>query len=370
MRILHVTDHYLPVLGGIETHVDALARRQAERGDDVTVLTSTPPGGLEGRSAVRVVRARSFLQGATFDFGAFDIVQAHVSVVAPFTAPLAAVAARSGVPTVVTVHSMWNGTGLLPGLAAAAAGLRSAPVSWTAVSRVAATQLAAQLPGRTPVTILPNAVDVLARSNTPHERPDGSVHLISTMRLARRKRPVPLVRMFRDLQDQVDIPLHLTIVGDGPLLGAVQRQIARRGLDPSVTLTGRREPSAVLDLLRSSDLYVAPSIRESFGLAALEARAVGLPVVGYAVSGLTEFIRTGVEGHLAGSDADLVSALRSLVTDETLRWRTAEHNRTVRTRMTWTNSLDRHDSLYTEATTRASSSESDVVGAEADAVRA
>ena len=177
--------------------------------------------------------------------------------------------------------------------------------------------------------------------------------------------------MFRDLQDRVDVPLHLTIVGDGPLLGAVQRQLARRGLGPSVTLTGRVAPSAVLDLLTASDLYVAPSIRESFGLAALEARAVGLPVVGYAVSGLTDFIRTGVEGHLADSDADLVSALRRLVTDETLRWRTAEHNRTVRTEMTWTNSLDRHDRVYTEATTRAvSSSESDAEGAPTDEVRA
>ena len=167
MRILHITDHYLPVLGGIETHVDALAQRQAARGDDVTVLTSTPPGNEERTGPVHVIRARSFLQAATLDFGDFDIVQAHVSVVAPFTAPLAAVAARSGVPTVVTVHSMWNGMGPVPGMAAAAAGLRSAPVSWTAVSRVAATQLATQLPGRTPVTVLPNAVDVLPRSRTP-----------------------------------------------------------------------------------------------------------------------------------------------------------------------------------------------------------
>jgi glycosyltransferase involved in cell wall biosynthesis len=355
MRILHVTDHYLPVLGGIELHVDALAQRQAGRGDDVTVLTSTPPGDLEDRGPVHVVRARSFLQGATLDFRDFDIIQAHVSVMAPFTAPLAAVAARSGVPTVVTVHSMWNGMGPLPGMAAAAAGLRSASVSWTAVSRVAADQLATQLPSRTPVTVLPNAVDVLPRGRTPAERPDGSVQLISTMRLARRKRPLQLVRMFRALQDQVDVPLHLTIVGDGPLLGAVQRQLDRAGLRASVTLTGRVEPTAVLDLLEASDLYVAPSVRESFGLAALEARGVGLPVVGYAVSGLSDFICPGVEGYLAASDADLVASLRRLVTDEALRWRTAEHNRTVGTEMTWSNSLDRHDRIYTVAASRAAS---------------
>ena len=63
MRILHLTDHYPPVLGGIEAHVAALAARQAARGDDVTVLTSTP-AAADGRVAhdrgpVRVRRART-----------------------------------------------------------------------------------------------------------------------------------------------------------------------------------------------------------------------------------------------------------------------------------------------------------------------
>jgi glycosyltransferase involved in cell wall biosynthesis len=370
MRILHVTDHYLPVLGGIETHVGGLAQRQQERGDDVTVLTSTPGGSAEGAGAVRVVRARSFREAASFDLRPFDIVQAHVSVVAPFSAPLAAMAARAGVPTVVTVHSMWNGMGPLPGLAAAVAGVRSAPVAWTAVSRVAAIRLAPQLPGGTQVSVLPNAVDVPARGRTPSTRPDGLVQLISTMRLARRKRPVQLVRMFRDLQDQVKVPLHLTIVGDGPLLGRVRHELARTGLEESVTLAGRVEPSTVVSLLTSSDLYVAPSIRESFGLAALEARCVGLPVVGHAVSGLTDFIRTGVDGFLGDSDAAIVAALARLVTDEDLRWQTAEHNRTVGTEMTWSNSLGRHDRIYTVAATRGASSSPGTGEAVADRVRA
>lgn len=358
MRILHLTDHYLPVLGGIETHVHGLAERQRARGDDVTVLTSTPAGNEETSRALPVIRARSFLEAARFDFGACDVVHAHVSVVAPFTAPLAAIAARSGVPTVVTVHSMWNRMGPLPGLAAAVAGLRSAPVSWTAVSQVAASQLAHQLPDRVQVTVLPNAVDTLPRIDTPRPRPDHLVRLISTMRLAPRKRPVQLARMFRDLLDQVDVPLHLTIVGDGPQRHRVQRTLARLHMESAVTLTGRVDPREVGERLRASDLYVAPSMLESFGLAALEARCAGLPVVGHAVSGLTDFIRTEVEGILCHSDADMVSALRRLVEDEPLRRRMSEHNRTVGTQMTWATSLARHDRVYTEAGRRGVSSSS------------
>ncbi len=360
MKILHLTDHYLPVLGGIETHVDGLAQRQHERGDDVTVLTSTPAGNEGDPRSVRVIRARSFLEAATFDFRAFDVVHAHVSVVAPFSAPLAAIAARSGVSTVVTVHSMWNGMGPLPAVAAAAAGLRGAPVTWTSVSRAAAVQLRAQLPDRTPVTVLSNAVDTLPRVRTPPGRPDGSVHLISTMRLARRKRPLQLLGMFTELRHQVEVPLHLTIVGDGPLLGRVRRQLVRSDLDDAVTLTGRVTPREVVALLHSSDLYVAPSIRESFGLAALEARCAGLPVIGHAASGMTDFIRSGTEGFLCDSDADMVLALRRLVENEAERFRISEHNRTVGTEMTWTHSLARHDRIYAAARLGASSSPSEV----------
>jgi glycogen synthase len=46
MRILHVTDGYRPRVGGIEIFVQDLARRQAEAGHDVSVLTATAAGGV------------------------------------------------------------------------------------------------------------------------------------------------------------------------------------------------------------------------------------------------------------------------------------------------------------------------------------
>ncbi|MDQ6641108.1 MAG: glycosyltransferase family 4 protein [Actinomycetota bacterium] len=350
MRILHVTDHYLPVLGGIETHVAALANRQARRGDQVTVLTSTS-STADGQSRddtgpVTVRRARSLVEGRRFDFASFDVVHAHISVVAPFSSPLTAMVARRNVPTVVTVHSLWNGMGPIPGTAAGIVGLRSAPVLWTSVSRVAADQLEAQLPRGTSVRVLPNAVDVVPRQRTPSPRRDRSVRLVSTMRIARRKRPLQLVRMFEALRRSVSVPVELTIVGDGPLRPRLEHRLARAGLADRVTVTGRLGPSAVLDVLAQSDLYVAPAVLESFGLAALEARCVGLPVLGHAASGMTEFVHHGVEGMLCRSDAEMVQLLRQLVIDNALRHDISEHNRTVSSSLTWAHALNRHDAAY------------------------
>jgi len=352
VRVLHLTDHYLPVLGGIETHVSDLAGRQAARGDDVTVLTWTP-ARVEGRVSadagpVRVHRVRSLLEGARLDVSAFDVVHVHVSVVAPFSAPLAALAARRGAPTVVTVHSMWNGLGPVPAVAAALSGLRSAPVVWTAVSTVAAARLQARLPGDVRVRVLPNAVAVAPRERTPVAG-DGSVHLVSTMRVARRKRPLPLLAMVERLARDVEVPLRLTVVGDGPLRSRLERRAEAAGLEDVVVVTGRVERPEVRARLATADVYVAPAVLESFGLAALEARCVGLPVVGHAASGLVDFVEHGVDGLLAETDAELVRRLVDLVRDPAMRHRIAEHNRRVPTGLSWPAALERHDATYVSA---------------------
>jgi glycosyltransferase involved in cell wall biosynthesis len=353
VRVLHLTDHYLPVLGGIETHVSALAERQVRRGDDVTVLTSTPADAdgqhLDDHGPVTVRRARSLLDGVGFDFAQFDVVHAHLSVLAPFSAPLAALAARRGVPTLVTVHSLWNGLGPVPETAARIAGLRGAPVLWSAVSRVAAAQLAARLPPYSSVRVLPNAVEVAPREHTPEPRPDRPVRLVSTMRVARRKRPLELVRMFDRLRRETDVPVELTIVGDGPLRPRLERRLRRLGLQDAVSVTGRLAPAAVLGTLARSDVYVAPAVLESFGLAALEARCVGLPVVGHAASGMTDFLHHGIEGMLCADDAAMVRSLAELVADPALRRRISEHNRRVPSSMSWANTLSQHDAAYDEA---------------------
>jgi glycosyltransferase involved in cell wall biosynthesis len=201
-------------------------------------------------------------------------------------------------------------------------------VAWTAVSKVAARQLAAQLPRNRHVRVLPNAVDVPARGTTPARAPGEPVRLVSTMRIAGRKRPLALLRMFEAVRRSVDVPVQLTVVGDGPLRPRLERRLE------------------VVRVLTGADVYVAPAVRESFGLAVLEARSVGLPIVGHAASGVTEFVRDGVEGLLGASDADLVARIRDLVTDTDLRRRIADHNRVVPTTLTWASALARHERTY------------------------
>jgi glycosyltransferase involved in cell wall biosynthesis len=355
VRILHVTDHYMPVLGGIETHVHGLAHRQAARGDDVTVLTSTRPDADgrhdDDRGPVRVVRERAIKRAVRSLPEDYDVVHAHISVAAPFTSPVAYRFSRRRLPVVVTVHSMWNTLRPVPAWHVDATGLRRARgVTWTAVSSVVADQVARQLPRGVGVGVLPNAVEASPRPRTPP--PGGPVELLSTMRIARRKRPLHLLEIFAGLVESTAEPVRLTVVGDGPWRDRFDRLAQRMGLSDLVTVTGRVEPDEVFRRLHGADVYVAPAVLESFGLAALEARCVGLPVVGRAGCGMSSFVHDGVEGWLCPSDTAMVEQLRLLVEDDALRWQVSEHNRSTPSLLTWEHALDRHDMVYELAAER------------------
>jgi glycosyltransferase involved in cell wall biosynthesis len=326
VRILHLTDHYPPVSGGIESHVAGLADRQAREGNDVTVLTSAPRTA-EGHTRVdtgpvEVIRVRSVLEGLRVDVESFDLVHGHVSVVAPVSAPLISVFA-------------------------ALTGMRGAPVTWTAVSRIAASEVRRRLPGDTPVHVVPNAVDAPPRTETPAS--EGQVNFISTMRIAHRKRPLQLLRIFDHVRVEARLPVSLTVVGDGPLRNRFERLVGRLDLGGHVHVTGRLPPAGVLDHLARSDVYVAPAVLESFGLAALEARGVGLPVVGRLGTGVADFIEDRVDGLLCASDAEVSDQLVGLADDADARRQMSEHNRTVEHGMSWARSLEIHERIYSLA---------------------
>jgi glycosyltransferase involved in cell wall biosynthesis len=85
--------------------------------------------------------------------------------------------------------------------------------------------------------------------------------------------------------------LSLTLVGDGPLRPAIERQIERMGLGDHVRLTGMLTGRAKIEAeLDAADLFVMPSWSEGLPRAAIEAMARGLPVIGSGVPGIRELL--------------------------------------------------------------------------------
>ena len=100
---------------------------------------------------------------------------------------------------------------------------------------------------------------------------------------------------------------------------------------------------------RSVDVYVAPATLESFGIAALEARCAGLPVLARTEAGVGDFIKHGRDGLLAADDTGMAANLLRLALHPELRERIAAHNRRVTPPFQWDDLLPRTYYLYERA---------------------
>jgi glycosyltransferase involved in cell wall biosynthesis len=86
---------------------------------------------------------------------------------------------------------------------------------------------------------------------------------------------------------------HLAIVGDGELRTELETAIRYKGLSDRVHLLGEIDPERVPDFLRCGNIFIFPSMQEGFGLAAVEAMHMGLPVVSSNTPPLPEIIGAG-----------------------------------------------------------------------------
>jgi glycosyltransferase involved in cell wall biosynthesis len=116
-----------------------------------------------------------------------------------------------------------------------------------------------------------------------------------------------------------------------------------------VDLPGRLDRTAIRHELARSSVFLAPAELESFGIAALEARTVGLPVVASSRSGVGEFVTHGTEGLMGDSDADLAGLVARLVTDRELSAGIAGHNAAVAPHHDWAHACRCADRMYAVA---------------------
>jgi glycosyltransferase involved in cell wall biosynthesis len=170
------------------------------------------------------------------------------------------------------------------------------------------------------------------------------------MRLTKKKRGATLLRAFAKLRKRVpELTFSLRIVGDGPERPRLERLARKLRIKDQVFFFGFRTREQIRDLFADADVFVLPANREAFGIAALEARTAGLPVVAMADTGLADFINDGREGLLAKSDAHLVEQLTRISRDKALREQIAESNRDRLPPLGWQGVIARHVRLYREA---------------------
>lgn len=152
-----------------------------------------------------------------------------------------------------------------------------------------------------PIEVIPNFVD--SEFYKPdgktafRERiaPNGEKVLVHTSNFRPVKRVPDTIKILKKVIE--DVPAKLILVGDGPDRSECERLCRQLDLCDQVKFLGKQE--GLVEILNSADLFLIPSQSESFGLAALEAMACGLPVISSSVGGLPELISHNETGFIA-----------------------------------------------------------------------
>jgi N-acetyl-alpha-D-glucosaminyl L-malate synthase BshA len=202
------------------------------------------------------------------------------------------------------------------------------------------------------VETIPNAVDTdsfspdRARAELRSRfAPQGELLLAHVSNFRPVKRTGDVLRIFAKAAK--DLPASLLMIGDGPDRAAAETLARELGIWERVHWLGIIDDTA--PLLASSDLFLLPSENESFGLAALEAMACGLPVIATASGGMPEVIVDGETGYLApvGDIDALAEGTRRLLEDVPRRSLFAATGRQrVEERFRWDPVISQYEKLY------------------------
>jgi glycogen(starch) synthase len=170
-------------------------------------------------------------------------------------------------------------------------------------------------------------------------------------RLVRQKGVDVLIAAFGLLATRYPL-LALTVVGDGEERGALEAQARSLGLGRRIAFRGALTHAEVYGFLSTVGALIVPSRCEPFGLAALEAAQMGLPVVASDVDGLPEIVVDRVTGLLASADdpAALAHSIELLLENRgrAATWGAAARLRAA-TRFSWAAYVDAHETVLRSA---------------------
>jgi N-acetyl-alpha-D-glucosaminyl L-malate synthase BshA len=151
------------------------------------------------------------------------------------------------------------------------------------------------------IEVIYNFVDVTRFSKKPIDAfrqviaPNGEKIVVHASNFRKVKRVQDVVKIFAEVRSKM--PAKLLMVGDGPERPSMEKLAKDLGVFDDVRFLGKQEQME--EILVVSDLFLLPSEYESFGLAALEAMAAGMPVISSNAGGLPEINIHGETGFLA-----------------------------------------------------------------------
>lgn len=326
-----------PTFGGSGAVAVDLAAALANRGHEVHVISYSSPFRIES-SGKLLFHEVSVPEYPLFKYPPYamalasklaevatnhrlQILHAHYAIPHSLAAHLAREIIGNGAGVVTTLHGTdITLVGSDPSYRPSTAFTLRRSDAITAVSRYLRDETLRTICDACDIEVIPNFVDSVRYAPAErlplreHYARDHEPLLIHMSNFRPVKRVLDAIRIFHRVYQ--DHPVRLVMIGDGPERPAAERLARDLELHHRVTFTGAMPDAA--KLLSQADAFLLPSDGESFGLAALEALACGVPVVGALAGGLPEVVTDGTVGILeeVGDVVKMGRRLSELLSDK------------------------------------------------------
>lgn len=312
MKIWQVVPYYPPHVGGMEYYVERLSEELAARGHDVTVFTSSNNGTQEtytrNKVKIRTLKIMTKIYNNPISPTLFtqlmteekpDIIHAHQYPIF-YSDTAATVAWTRKIPLIVHVHVVSDAKSPLSGFISdtyySTIGLRTLRTAKAVIvpSKAYRTKISQMLVKLDKLKVIPYGIDIKKfknRINIEEFRikfglQDSKV-ILSTGRLNYQKGFHYLIKAFSNIKKQVS-NVKLVIVGEGEQLNYLKQLSKSLKLDNSIIFTSVLDQKEIPKAYAACDVFVLPSLFESFGISLIEAQAAGKPVIGTNVGGVPE----------------------------------------------------------------------------------
>ncbi len=301
MKILMISETYLPSIGGAEIHVQNLLSKLKESGNEVIFFTNER--GEVSENIIRLPWSRKSF------FSIFNIlwrqssdvkvIHAHYCHRLAFFAGV--IGKLRGIPVVVTLHGMGllnhPNVSLINQFSHALYRYGSLQLATKVISTSTdLADVAYKYVSPTKVVVILNGYDAVAFNPRAYSESKGTYDTFATKKIILSVRRLVPKNGIQYLVEAIPFlikkepNLHYVMVGDGGLRESIKKRIAELGIEEYVTMTGRKANTDVVAYLGQADVVVFPSTAESASIACAEAMGMRKIVVASKVGGLVELI--------------------------------------------------------------------------------
>ncbi len=351
MRIALVGPYH-PNTGGVQIYMTYLARELMGMGHEVTVISYANASPQLGEKVKRAPRIRiPGMRGLTFVLYSaysltreqFDVASTHYALTSGLSGFLASF---TGKKYVVTFHG--SDLRLSNTLSKLAASRASAIVSVSSWIKDELSSLGIDVD-----RVIPGGIDPSIFRNLPSKEEakemlglNGFVVLsVGTFTHAKGFDMIPAVASIVNKE----IGAKFILVGDGPLLSEIKREVSLLDLNEEVRFIGRKTLRETALYYRAADILLHPARYEGYGLVALESLAAGTPVVATNTGGLRDVVRDGIDGFLVKRDPqEFAFKIIILLRNKDMRNKMGEEGRKRALKRTWRRVAEEYVELFSE----------------------